>query len=81
MAQATQKRGEGLTSNQGASAFRCEIPERMTVADIYALLIVPEVSPPLAALHTLLDGLNVSRDLFAFLRRIQQAFATSLEVT
>lgn len=41
---------------------------------------VPEVSPPLAALHTLLDGLNASRDLYAFLRRIQRAFATSLEV-
>ena len=45
------------------------------------VLTVSEVSPPLPALQTLLDGLNASRDLFAFLRRIREAFVASLETT
>ncbi|CCA77861.1 hypothetical protein PIIN_00507 [Serendipita indica DSM 11827] len=41
---------------------------------------VTEVSPVLPGLPTLLDSLNESKDLFAFLRRIRQAFLNSLEI-
>ena len=43
------------------------------------MFTVTEVSPLLPGLPTLLEGLNESKDLFAFLRRVRQGFLHSLE--
>ncbi|KAG8836295.1 kinetochore-associated Ndc80 complex subunit spc25 [Serendipita sp. 399] len=41
---------------------------------------VPEVTPPLTILPSLIEELNATRDLFVFLRRIRKAFVDALNL-